>query len=390
MENLQERVNDMLVQLQDELKEDFNNEIVSVDRITRFLISRKLNPEDAKKAIKEHLRWREENNINEIRRAVKEKPFLIKSFPHYEELHEKGLGMVQCVVHAGESRKGDLVSLEVLGGPRHNITLSEKDIQGVMNLLNRYYFTFFEKRSMKFEELGNRYGRIVAGLQVRDVSQLSFLPHSGIFSVIKTILSIGVNQYPESTSVAFFINTPSIFTAVFSMIKLWLPEETVKKISVLSGEAVHFELMKHVYPKTLEAFQGLTQGQDGDELSIELCGKVPTKLFAIEIEKTVSARDVGFLYFVLNRDRRTICWERLNEEESPKSFVAAKILYTSSTTNSDEQVNVNVMDMPPGTLRVSFPTIENVDEALLVLYLNNYASWFMSHSFKLKVIASEQ
>lgn len=81
------------------------------DRLSRFLISRQLVLPLAKEMILNHLNWRKENNVDEWRDYMKDKPFLTSSFPRAKELKAQGLGMTHTAVFAGKSRQGEAIML---------------------------------------------------------------------------------------------------------------------------------------------------------------------------------------------------------------------------------------------------------------------------------------
>lgn len=62
--------------------------------------------------------------------------------------------------------------------------------------------------------------------------------------------SVGQNRYPETMGKFYIINAPWAFSAVWSVIKPWLDEVTVKKIVILGG-SYQDELIKQIGKENL-------------------------------------------------------------------------------------------------------------------------------------------
>lgn len=62
--------------------------------------------------------------------------------------------------------------------------------------------------------------------------------------------SIGQDRYPETMGKFYIINAPWAFSAVWSIIKPWLDEVTVKKINIL-GSSYQDELIRQIGKENL-------------------------------------------------------------------------------------------------------------------------------------------
>ncbi|KAJ9091155.1 hypothetical protein QFC20_007713 [Naganishia adeliensis] len=62
--------------------------------------------------------------------------------------------------------------------------------------------------------------------------------------------AIGQNYYPETMGKFYIINAPYLFSTVWSLIKPWLDEVTVSKISIL-GKNYQSELLKQIPAENL-------------------------------------------------------------------------------------------------------------------------------------------
>ena len=69
--------------------------------------------------------------------------------------------------------------------------------------------------------------------------------------------SIGQDRYPETLGKFYIINAPWAFSAVWSVIKPWLDEVTVKKIDILGG-GYKDELLKQIPADSLPKQYGGT------------------------------------------------------------------------------------------------------------------------------------
>jgi len=383
----------LIGRLRDSLKDDaeFQSKLEAVgtdDRLRRFLVARQLDVEKTREMIVNHLKWRKENNVESIREAVRNKKFLTGDMPHAEELHVKGLGMLQNAVFAGRARNGDVVVLEVLGGKEQAMEVAVEEAH-LLAKLKEYYIGFFEKRAIMYEEMGKRESRYISTVQVRDVSYVSFMPKSGSLGVLRDIITIGMNNYPEYASVIFFINAPSVFSAISAIFRRWLPEETTKKFRFPSKDDLPYELLRHLPIRAIIGYQRLVQGENGDKITEELCDASQEDRREVigqrNHEIRVSAGDKNYIYFGLKKEwNQKISWKYLNAEEAPKSMIKASILYVLANGASASE-KVTVETIPVKGTSAQFPDNLNADEALLVLSLDHTASWISSQTFKVQI-----
>ncbi|KAJ2999217.1 cytosolic factor, phosphatidylinositol/phosphatidylcholine transfer protein [Globomyces sp. JEL0801] len=70
--------------------------------------------------------------------------------------------------------------------------------------------------------------------------------------VIQLLSSIAADYYPETLGKMFLINCPTLFTAVWAVIKSFLDETTVAKISIL-GSNYKKQLLEHIAEENLPA-----------------------------------------------------------------------------------------------------------------------------------------
>ena len=276
-----------------------------------------------------------------------------------------------------------------MGAEGQRTDVSDEDGE-LMKKLLEYYIGFFEKRNTMLEEWSKEQSRLVCTLQIRDVSKLSFMPNPKAFAVLQKIMSIGMSNYPENASTVIFTSPPAIFSAIFAVVKRWIPEEVHRKFRFTAKEDVPSELLHYVRPSVVVALQELHHGKDGDEICKELTSTPLPSPPSVEktLDITVAARDFHYIYVGLGEGGyQNVSWEHVNSVESPKSKVAAEIYYVDPGTESQlpDKVNVITLSIPGDQSIAQFPNIEGVRDALLCLRLDHTASWIQSHTFKLKV-----
>lgn len=74
-------------------------------------------------------------------------------------------------------------------------------------------------------------------------------------ALAKKATDIAQNNHPETSGLIFVVNAPWAFTAVFTMVKGWLDEKTVKKIHV-KGSDYKAKLLEFVDEEFLPDFLG--------------------------------------------------------------------------------------------------------------------------------------
>lgn len=96
---------------------------------------------------------------------------------------------------------------------------------------------------------------IEQGLSILDLKGVPLSQFNSVRKVIQAISSIASNYYPETMGKMFIINSPTIFTAVWAVLKTMLDENTVAKISIL-GSNYQKQLLELVEEKNLPKFLG--------------------------------------------------------------------------------------------------------------------------------------
>lgn len=96
---------------------------------------------------------------------------------------------------------------------------------------------------------------IEQGLSIIDLKGVPLSQFNSVRKVIQAITSIASNYYPETMGKMFIINSPTLFTVVWSVVKSFLDENTVTKISIL-GDKYQKQLLEHIDEMNLPKFLG--------------------------------------------------------------------------------------------------------------------------------------
>lgn len=80
---------------------------------------------------------------------------------------------------------------------------------------------------------------------ILDLGGVSLTSFYRVKDYVMQAASIGQDRYPETMGRFYIINAPWAFSAVWSVIKPWLDEVTVKKVNILGG-TYRDELLKQI------------------------------------------------------------------------------------------------------------------------------------------------
>jgi hypothetical protein len=366
-------------------------------RLVRFLMARDDDFAKAGNLYAAHLRWRTEVGMDRIRAEVVDKPFVQSHFPHYRDMQKLGVGLVHSVVNAGESRTGEVVHLELLGLHIGHAEGGEGDRVGAADFdaskLFENYYAFFERRSILLEQLSVARSKLVRNFQIRDVSHIGPMALSGgKLGLAKKMIAAGLDNYPESASSAVFLNAPSFFAAIFSVVQTFLPAKSKDKIRFLGGppQELNAELLKFVRPGALvrarsgagdsrltcavgiqECLNRLQHFEDGAKLGEWVEQGEPRPAGKETFKLSVKHGHHDALVFAM-KPGRTIKWQAV---VTPAHAVPAYVLRTKSGA-----VNTSELQAAEFSLDRS-----DTDDVLLVIALLNTSSWWNDREFEVVV-----
>ncbi|KAI8913311.1 CRAL-TRIO domain-containing protein [Gorgonomyces haynaldii] len=226
----------------------------------RFLRARKFDIEKSTKMLLDYENWRAEMQVDDIVAsfAFPESAKVAEIYPRYYHKTDK------------MGRPIYIERLEYLDCKKlFEITTQERLIKKVI----RDYEVLINYR---FKCCSVKAGRhIEQGCTILDLKGVPLSQFNQVRKVIQSVSSIASNYYPETMGKMFIINAPTIFAAVWSIIKGMLDENTVAKISVL-GSNYKSQLLEVIDEKSLPTyFGGSSNAPEGTDMGPWNDGTVP-------------------------------------------------------------------------------------------------------------------
>eukprot|EP00252_Welwitschia_mirabilis_P004544 TRINITY_DN14871_c0_g2_i1.p1 TRINITY_DN14871_c0_g2~~TRINITY_DN14871_c0_g2_i1.p1 ORF type:complete len:350 (-),score=69.43 TRINITY_DN14871_c0_g2_i1:538-1587(-) len=183
----------------------------------RFLKAREGNVAKANKMLLDCLKWRVENDIDNILA----KPIEPKEV--YNAIRES-----QLMGMTGYCKKGRPVFAFGVGLSAYDKSTAEKYVQSHIQI-NEY------RDQVLLPNATKKHGRFVGPcLKVLDMTglKLSALNRIKILTMISTVDDL---NYPEKTETYYIVNAPYVFSACWKVVKPLLQERTRRKVQVLQG-----------------------------------------------------------------------------------------------------------------------------------------------------------
>jgi len=264
MRRWSEKDANFLRELREDMKDDLASAKQTVDvigdrRLLRFTQGHLYVKEKVIEMYTKHLAWRKENGIDLIRDEIlyggKNHP---SKFPKADLILEHV--KQEPIAWNGISKDGspicvetyDFVPSEVLA----IITLEDYNrflmyvleyrvliLEQLAEQKERAFLKDIEMRRAAGEEINDAdiepYGKLVQTLVIRDLGGIG-LAHisSQGQEIIRSIISISSNNYPELMGKCFMINSPWLFNAMWYFIKSILNPRTVEKVEFLSTDYI--------------------------------------------------------------------------------------------------------------------------------------------------------
>ncbi|KZT62209.1 hypothetical protein CALCODRAFT_426747 [Calocera cornea HHB12733] len=220
--------------------------------LLRFLRARKFDLVKAKVMITSCEQWRKEFGVDEVVRTFEfpEKEAVDKIYPQYYHKTDKD-GRPVYIERLG---KLDLKKL-------YAVTTPER-------LLKRFvleYEKFLTDRLPACSEVVGH--RVETSCTIMDLQNVGLTQFYQVKDYIAQATRIGQDRYPECMGKFYIINAPWVFSTVWMVIKPWLDEVTVNKISIL-GYNYKTELLAQIPAENLPSdLGGLCQCSEGCSLS---------------------------------------------------------------------------------------------------------------------------
>ena len=199
-------------------------------RLWRFIRGFKYDRVKSVEVIRNSVSWRKKRNVASI--VSKSKALQESSYPFASQA--RALYPMIELPPAAVDRKGALLWWVRYGKidpePLQNFKLT-------LDELEEYLTYRYEVQTERLQQLSKKTNRLERYYIVLDLEGLS-MKHTGSWcrQTFKKVSSVLSSNYCESTYKITIINAPLIFRTIWSVIKPWLPERTVKKITIVGGD----------------------------------------------------------------------------------------------------------------------------------------------------------
>ncbi|CAK5275918.1 unnamed protein product [Mycena citricolor] len=220
--------------------------------LLKFLRARKFDVPKAKEMFIACEKWRKEFGVDEIVQNFDypELPIVDKYYPQYYHKNDKD-GRPIYIERLG------LLDLKAL----YAATTPERQIK---RLVLEYEKFINERLPACSAAAGHPVETSCTILDLQGVSMSNFYR---VKDYVSKATDIGQNRYPESMGKFYIINAPWAFSAVWSIIKPWLDEVTVKKIDII-GSSYKDKLLAQIPAENLpKQFGGKCDCPGGCSLS---------------------------------------------------------------------------------------------------------------------------
>jgi len=214
-------------------KEDIELNKENFDEYTplRFLRARKLDVDAAMEMLKNHLKWRKENNVDNILEdGPKEKNFKVldKYWPGF---------------YGGVDLDGVPIWVDRLSqiDPETFLTIMPKE-----SIISYHIYTTEKAMRVKKKISAEKGKNCYTGVVIEDMAGFG-RKHmtSACIDIFKSINSINADNYPECLKAFFCINSPTLVQMAYKLVKSFIDPETSKKVHVLK-DSFKKELLEYI------------------------------------------------------------------------------------------------------------------------------------------------
>jgi len=209
--------------------------------LLRFLRARRFDVAKSKDMLLNCEKWRKEFKVDELTKSFTfpESEKVAKLYPQFYHKTDR-LGRPVYVEQLGKLNVKELF----------NVTTVERMQQ---KLVVEYEKTILTRFAACSKISGKN---IEQSCTILDLDGVSLMSSGQVLSIIREISKIGQDYYPELLGTMFIVNAPMLFSSVWSLIKPFLDENTVKKIHIL-GSSYKTKLFEYVDPENCpEVLQG--------------------------------------------------------------------------------------------------------------------------------------
>lgn len=218
---------------------DYSPDRHTPSMLTRFLKARKNDPAKASQMVRAYEDWYIKEQVSQIHTFVFSEEAQVSQYyvRYYHKTDTQGRP-----IYIEQLKNLDVTKL-------FKITTPER-------LVNKYVREYEKLLQYRFAACSKKQGTTVE--QSTSIIDLKGVPLSQFNQVRKVLASlshIASDYYPETMARMFIINAPTLFTAIWQIIKQMLDENTVAKISVI-GSGYKEELLKIIPKENLQVCYG--------------------------------------------------------------------------------------------------------------------------------------
>ncbi|GFZ44229.1 Phosphatidylinositol/phosphatidylcholine transfer protein, partial [Saitozyma sp. JCM 24511] len=204
--------------------------------LLRFLRARKFDIPKAKLMWANNEKWRKEFGADEIAAHGFDYPEQPEVDKYYPQFYHK------------QDREGRPIYIEQLGkldiNKLYALTTQERQLKHLVGEYEKFFKDRLPACSAEKGEL------VETSCTILDLYNAGISSFYKVKDYVSAASSIGQNNYPETMGHMFIINAPYLFSTVWSLIKPWLDEATVRKIHIL-GKNYKQELQQYITPENL-------------------------------------------------------------------------------------------------------------------------------------------
>jgi len=229
----------------------------------RFLLGCNLDVDECVRRAQGLAQWRNANNMDGLRRQLSEvistsraatAPGTLQHLPHHAEVNKLVTLNPCCLI----AMNGCPVSIWHVGSATASAVSSVRD-----DALRAWSRSTFEFVDIWLTEQSDLEGRLAGHIQIFNLTGISFwqLSNTALIDKLKLIFSAG-EHYLEAVSHIYVINSSSLFTMGWKLIKGFLSPRTASKLCVDSG--LPKDLLAALGPAATQQLKGLLDKPRGD------------------------------------------------------------------------------------------------------------------------------
>lgn len=208
--------------------------------LLRFLRARKFDLEKSKLMFTDCEKWRKEFKVDEL-------------YETFEYPEKKEVDAIYPQFYHKTDKDGRPIYIEQLGKldltKLYKVTTPERQLQRLVVEYEKFLRDRLPVCSVQQGKL------VETSCTIMDLSGVGLSQFWKVKNYVQQASHLSQNYYPETMGKFYIINAPYLFSTVWSLVKPWLDEVTVKKISILDS-SYHKTLLEQIpaesLPKTLK------------------------------------------------------------------------------------------------------------------------------------------